>query len=354
MEKKLEIEMHPIAKSYQYIGYAMSIIQQHPNFEEWLVDNYIQLSFDEDNINKGVIIEFLGGTIFDSVELLDYVDSISEKKNYYMNDLHIIEYIINCIDNEKYVYTMLNEFYVPYRECYQNSEFEHDCLIIGYSKEREILYLIGYDEYRQYIESEIKFNEFCKAFRTADLVLKEIKMNKKGYEGSLEKFFCRIRDYLYSYDCRKNLQNYIDDSNEKAFFSVKYAVHGKIYFGINTYGKILEYLQQVVEQKYELDIRALYILYEHKKCMYKRLGIIQGRIEFNILDIISTYEKLVEETKIIVNLGIKYILSNKLECISSIMGRIKECEMKEVENLKELLVRGDKNRMGLSIKMCNS
>lgn len=341
MEKKLFISEKPFANAYQYVGYAMSIAEQHPDFNNWILNNYIQITFDYNNIKKeGIIIDFLGGTIFDSVKLLCYEDCDKIKILEKNIDNAIIHFVEHSINNNKYICTMLNEFYVPNRLPYKKKEFEHDVLIYGYSTEKKLINIIGYNEKNKYKVSNISYGEFCKAFRTTNFMLKRIWVNWSRYDFDMSVLKNSLFDYLFSINCIKKLDNYIDtEKGDLSFFLGKFKSHNIIAWGLDVYPAIIEYVLWKKELLSTLDIRIFYIIHEHKRCMKKRLNLLEKKITFNINNTMKVYEYLERETKVILYMSMKYNISSttKSFVLDKIIKKIKDIRIIEKNCLSDIL-----------------
>lgn len=341
MEKTLFVSEKPFANAYQYVGYAMSIAEQHPDFNNWILNNYIQLTFDYCNVVKeGIVIDFLGGTIFDSVELLYYEDCDKIKILNENTDDAIIHFIEQSIKNDKYICTMLNEFYVPNRSSYRKEDFEHDVLIYGCSTEKKRINIIGYNEKKEYKVSSISYDEFCEAFRTSNSMLKRIGVNWSRYYFDINVLENSLFDYLFGVNCMEKLDNYIDtEKGDLSFFLGKFSLHKRIAWGLDIYPAIIEYVLWKKELLSTLDIRIFYILYEHKRCMRKRLSLLEKKITFNINYSIKAYEYLEEEAKIILYRSMKYNISStaKGSALDMIIKKVKNIRKVERNCLSELL-----------------
>ena len=337
MKKILPINKNPIIKCYQYNAFAISIASLHENFREWIIDNYIQLSFDYCNINRnGILVDFLGGTIFDSLSLLKYEDG--NKDRYYSSGDKILSYIINKINEEKYICTMLNEYYVPERKNYKNEYFEHDIMIYGYNTDEKVINIIGYNNDGKYVASNISFCEFVKAFETNNLFLKLIEINKNKYDYNIFKFKDFLVDYIKGTDCKNKLDKYVDVSKgELSFFVGKYTNHTKVSFGIKIYDALKYYLMFVTSNDTEMDYRPFYTLYEHKVLMLERLNIVNVLEKKNIDKVILEYQNILEKSRIILNLIIKYQFKHEKEYIDQICKMLQEIKEQEICSLTEII-----------------
>ncbi len=343
MEKNLFINDTPAVKVYQYNAFAMSIAEQHVDFEKWLINNYIQLCLGYHREHRGISIDFVGGTIFDSVELLNYEDT-DEKKDYYAcDDERIISFIIDSIQDDKYICTKLNEFYVPERFSYRKTDFEHDALIYGYSQENRTVHIIGFNDRRNYRKGVVSFEEFCRAFKTKDPLLKRIWVNENPYCFSIEKMKRMLSDYVYSADCRERLEDYIDVTiEERSFFRQKCNGYPPLCFGSNIFDEVINYTNHIKEEQARFDYRCVYSIYEHKELMLRRLMLLEKFIDINYEDEKNVYRRLVYEGKLLVSLALKYRLSKKQENLDFMIKTVQNMQELEKECLLRVLANDNK------------
>src|SRR5699024_5204376 len=244
------------------------------------------------------------------------------------------------IKNDKYICTMLNEFYVPNRSSYRKEDFEHDVLIYGCSTEKKRINIIGYNEKKEYKVSSISYDEFCEAFRTSNSMLKRIGVNWSRYYFDINVLENSLFDYLFGVNCMEKLDNYIDtEKGDLSFFLGKFSLHKRIAWGLDIYPAIIEYVLWKKELLSTLDIRIFYILYEHKRCMRKRLSLLEKKITFNINYSIKAYEYLEEEAKIILYRSMKYNISStaKGSALDMIIKKVKNIRKVERNCLSEIL-----------------
>lgn len=130
------------------------------------------------------------------------------------------------------------------------------------------------------------------------------------------------------------LGDYINsrDSLHKIEFS--YQEHNKgVLYGLNFYDYVIE---NICIEKKSIDIRPFHILYNHKRLMKIRLEYLFSR---NIYDndeisrLLLQNDELINKSKLIRNLAIKYSIRNNTETIESIKDK---CKM--LKNLDYVLI----------------
>ena len=329
--KILPININIIPRCYQYVSYAISIASNHTNFEEWFVDNYIQLFFDKDNIGRNIMLDYLGGTIFDSMQLLNYRDYEVEKR-FLIDGKNILNFVENSINCNMYICTYLDEYYIKDRVSYKIKHFEHDTLIYGYDFSNGYIYIVGYNHLGRYETQAIPIDDFINAFKTKDELLKQICLNHNVYTYDLDRVKKMLSDYVYHVDNRTKLECYLDLSTD-SFLVGKLRYHKNFVFGINIYDGIKEYINYLFFFNTDLDTRLFYTLYEHKLCMVKRFNLIAKFTQIDMSDTLSRYQEMLKHSQLILRLGIKYEITKEKKLLLKMSELIDEIVEKEVNCL---------------------
>ncbi|MDR2043237.1 MAG: hypothetical protein LBQ15_02510 [Clostridium sp.] len=336
MKRILEAKTDILTKGHQYVGFAASIASTHPDYEAWLADNYIQLSFDKDNIGRNIVLDFVGGTIFDSLRLLGYEDYPIKKNRMRKNEKEIIKLVRSSIDESRCICTYLDEYYVPDRQAYKNHHFEHDALIYGYDFEKNVIHILGYDDKGKYQKGSLDLAEFLDAFQTEDTLLKQVWLKKEGYTFDRKRLLRMLAEYAYSVDIRKDLGFYVD-IDEKSFFRNKYERHPNILFGMDIYHGFTQLLDYAQKTDSVLDARAFCTLYEHKKCMIRRLETLRKYYRIDLAAEIRIYQELEELTHGMLYSTIKYRFTKRASILDSIRGNLDTVKELEASCMKTLL-----------------
>ncbi|OKP94770.1 hypothetical protein [Paenibacillus sp. P32E] len=333
MSIQLPLGDSPI-NGYQHHAFPLLISSLHPDFFQWFNCNYIQIYCNKD-IESGLNFNFYD---FPSLKSKSpFLGEMYIPKSLIERYVNPIKFLIDSLENNHYIVTFVDEFYIPERVAYQKYHYIHDILIYGYDNTRKIFNVAGYNNKRVLGTSEVEFLNFEKAFystlATGDLAkwadgmhLLQLKP-ENSYNFDLEIFIEFIEDYLSSSDTSYRLRMYENNNN-------------KFIYGMDTYNSIIKYLMNIED---EIDIRFFHIFYEHKKCMFSRIRFLIDElgIHFNPL-ILEEYFDIERNALISRNLSLKYEIIRQEQVISKIIQIIREIKCKE-DHALNLLVNDLKN-----------
>jgi hypothetical protein len=300
--------------SIENLKIAFSFVIDENEYYNWLFSNHIQLRIDNNLPIEYFCHPCKSWKYYSVNPFLKYTflrhELISKK---YINNF--IKFVIDHIDNYRYIEIYFNEKYLPTSNAYINNvEFTHQQLIYGYNKEKKIIYLIGYDN--GYIkEYEVTFDEFQLLYLKADeyenriIYLIEFNPDSIQYCLNLDKICRDIEDYLNGKDRIYYYDGFSSNNLGKA--------------GITIYDEFIN--NEQILNKIFFDIRYTYILREHKELMIERLIFLNERKiiannEFNELYVMCG--SLLKLSTIIINLVIKIGLTN--EHIQKPQNKIKD------------------------------
>ena len=124
--RTLNINEKPMIRTYHYNAFAESILSGHAYYDAWIANNYIQIVTykDKKGINDG-LLDYFCGTIFGSVPLLsnEYVD-----KSEIITSEEKMEYLKEWLDQGRYLYTFVDEYYIFDTYNYRKNHYVHDIL----------------------------------------------------------------------------------------------------------------------------------------------------------------------------------------------------------------------------------
>lgn len=218
--------------------------------------------------------------------------------------------MVNYINKGLYIYTEINEYFIPNRKSFNNCYFTHDILIYGYSNSQKLLFTIAYNEKRKYEKQAISYDDFLKAFNSC----------KTKY---LLKTMVFSIDNNYNFNCLQ----YDKIKNDLK----KYIYPSKKYLGINVYKYLENDLIRSHSNKY-INMRSFRTIKEHKKILFLLS-------EFFVLpnEIKELLNELINDSNIIFNLSLKYNITNNEKIINSIILRLKQLKTKEIIVIKKIL-----------------
>lgn len=232
-------------------------------FNEWKYMNFIQLTYNDYNIYKGMTLDYYlyprkyydNSFSFFGIFLNTYYDLYHECINLFPS---IHDFLHWNIQNHYYVNLCLNEYYVPQRECYQKKYHEHYNLFFGFDDEKRVYYVLGYGSVSKPVVSEIPYeildnenivvNEYVVRFKYEPDCISEIEFN-------INPVIRQIEEYVNSVDSSQVTCNLIPGE--------------KLKYGIS----VLKYMADNEEECGDVcrDLRITYMLNERHEIMSQRL-----------------------------------------------------------------------------------
>lgn len=316
----------PSIKSYQFIAFPLSIIEQYNESKKWLYNNFIQLAYDK-NKNSPVPFCFY---MFDYT-INPYLDVIKLTRGIRsLVDFNIIKFAEKAIENEYYLYLNVDEYFIPNRRSYNHQHLSHDILVYGFDKKRQVLKVLGYDKYMRFASSEVPYDEFMNAFTNLDKIKNDCEQ--------ICLFKTKIEQYEVNGDIiKERLIDYVESKNT----SQQYAdlkVPWERSYGLSTYDSITADLVDVKRNPLKkIDPRNTLIILEHKKLMKERAeylfsnGIVNQEID------LLAYAELQELSRIIHLLCLKYNIKRDVLIIEDIMKMIHTLKVKEEHTYCKLI-----------------
>ena len=107
-------------------------------------------------------------------------------------------------------------------------------------------------------------------------------------------------------------------------------------FGQETNSQLIKHIENVCLNRTMIDIRYIYLFYEHKKCMLIRLQQIRELIEFNDSNIIE-YQEIVSKAERLVLMAVKYNIKYFSEIHIKMSNYIKDIAEKERRIILDVL-----------------
>lgn len=164
---------------------------------------------------------------------------------------NLISFIKKQIDFEYYVWTHVDENYIPNTPSYHTRRFAHAVLIYGYDDSTRTAFeqCDIYDVYLNY---------------THLLKINPDYHNDKIYEFSLSYFTECMGNYFTSFN---------EIENFKSFYAPK--LYSDRTFGLNIYNKLTTFFELMSSKQRNIERRLLYTLREHKKFMNLKIKYIE-------------------------------------------------------------------------------
>ncbi|BCJ95338.1 hypothetical protein acsn021_29070 [Anaerocolumna cellulosilytica] len=279
---KVSLNFNPAVpiKVYQHHAYTLGILLNSEKEYMWLYNNYIQLAFTK-SLGWDSFNFYMDYITHQPVFTREHLSDSLLKSNH----IKALDYIFNALNEGKYVLACVDEFYIPNRRAYQKFNYVHDILIYGYDDELMEFEVAGYDDRMNYSITKVPYKnmELSKP-QYIDI----LSVNSKyPFEMNIKSILLQLKQYI----------NEIDN-----------LLLGDMYRSDRTYGieaclDILDMYKEEFRLNHLCDIRPIYLLVEHKECMYKRIELI-NKI-YNIKPE-EDYYYIVEGFLILKNLLLKY------------------------------------------------
>ncbi|WP_408895198.1 hypothetical protein [Paenibacillus taichungensis] len=313
----------PISKpkvlGFLHHAYPLSIIGNHSDYIPWFHNNFIQIICNPDYLEhkNDHLVDFF----FPNDRLFSYpcLETYASKPEFSIGEIDIVDYVIKSIDNDCYIYTHVDEFYIPHRNVHNH--FTHNIFIYGYEDGK--LNVLGFDESHTFASTQVTFEDFRKAYIHADYKL-TILYNYNSYvrpQFNIHSVVRSISDYSLSINSNQG-NGYLPD---------------KPVFGIETYDYLKRYIELVKLDSFRADIRPFHILLEHKSCMLERLTYLKENNYLNDPDIYSEYKEIQELAQVQRNIMLKYMFSGVTNLLSNMVASIDLLVIKETNALNKIL-----------------
>ncbi|WP_419871400.1 hypothetical protein [Candidatus Pristimantibacillus sp. PTI5] len=332
---------YPEITCFPYYADVLSIVGATSDYyAPWVLSNFIQLSSHPDHERNGILkLDFFQPWVTWSpfyCPLID-VQIINKEMLHVMNKSDVITFITDAIDMEFYVHMKVNHKYLPISRVYQKRDMGHDLLIFGFDKELRILDVAdnftGKFEYKK-----CTFEEFLEAYNHQAITnlgnyekVLLIKANKTAkYEFDLLKIADSLNDFLASRDTRIR-----DDQ------SLTWA--GDLTLGINTYDKIIEHLDLLLEGKTFYDHKPFHVLWEHKRCMVQRIELMMDKKIIREQRILASYKEIEDKTLIFRNIILKYSMKPDPGSIHNLKSELQAMKLSESALIHEILEQIQRN-----------
>ncbi|REK74757.1 hypothetical protein [Paenibacillus paeoniae] len=339
-KKQLPIHLKPEIVCYSSHAKILSILATDDCFKGWFHNNYIHMCCQKDfKTGNGIHLDFYMGPAkdFTFYPINPWLFSQVIKKDLLngMTD-NVVDFVIQCIDLGYYVDIHLDQYHLPKDEEYghEPTHFYHDTLIFGYDREQRSFDILGYTPF--FRAEKVSFDQFEKAYR----------------DCPVERWYTVF--YLYSYqpmpDSRKSregldvplikesLESYLGSRNISRQFAMIEFEYRDFAYGMETY----TYLRKNYGTgEYWGDIRPMYALWEHKKCMLQRIEVLYERGHLSTIGYEASkkeYEEIKHLTELIKQAQLKSLMLEDFSLIEKKFDTlISEIEEREGNALVRLI-----------------
>lgn len=322
----------PEIVSYPHISYAMSVLSLAPEGVDWVFSNYVQLCM----LDHGSTVEMR--YFIPNADLFHFPGLFGTQRISRDWILHYCpsfrDFVRYSIDKEFYVWTFVDEYYIPGTRSYRNQSLEHAIMIHGYDDDNREFHISGYMESQRYKQSTIPYDTVEQAFTEMQLPpihfannTHLLKRSPNAYEFKPDWIMEQLADYggARPSDVRMEI---FEERKECPY-----------YWGIGVIDGLQEKLRQQLRGESFVDHRPFFILHEHKKTMNNRLAYMadKGHFEFS-QEIRDGYKEIEAKAQTIFNLELKYLMTRDNRFLTQIIERLdglKEAESRTIGQMME-------------------
>ena len=313
-----------------HVAIALSMILADNENKDWFYNHFVQVSF----YNKYAEIE---GShkycIYPAMEMRP--GQIASGK--FIKETHVNLDIFNLkedtlydniklfIENGYYISCVADVSKIKGTRYEGESFFYHGLMIYGYDNKTKSLDIVDFDDRNAINRIKISMEDFIAAFTSPKL------LETFGEEVNNSIILFRRKKSEFTFDLRvvmETLRDYLDSYNTGRRYALLLPSDEESTWGIETYGKIIEYIEQ---RKSNWDIRMFHAFYEHKKLMAERFRYIRKKGIYNtekkVLCGLEENKKLAEIIKMMV---IKFNLTGQGELVPQVIMRLKEIKNREI------------------------
>ena len=240
----------------------VAINLDNDEYTEWLMSNYIHLSFDPSADITQVFLDYALSPCknmrYENIYPSQFLD-ITYLPAGLIKWQSMIDFIKNCIDTGYYVALSQDEYFIPQRKRYLKQHMFHHNLFWGYDEKGKFFHILGYGN--TFCASILSEEDFIKAgvSKEANVIL-----YRKDYSDTLftfdkAAFMNSLQDFLHSN---------VPYSSMRSIVGIKNLSYGISVF--DALGKSKKGLWVA-----SFDNRAAYLLYEHSVLWNKRIAFLQ-------------------------------------------------------------------------------
>lgn len=262
---------YPLIDNIARHAYLLSALGNYEQSYPWIYSNFINLAWF-DRVRR---VSFLLSNNIDHYRIpwLDTTSLYRDTLLKFMPD--IASFVKSCIDDNWYIHTKINEYYIPVCRTYQKEHYTHSILVHGYDDEHihiggffnePLKYGFGYRlPIQDFVQAFHDINEEqlgnwqFQLFRVPDF---ESMTPKEIYQFDTDFIAASIQDFL---NCSP-LDYYLNRDINRA---------ARHYHGLDVYRRMIELVEQSAEQEnvpVKFSMVGIYTLFSHKQFMISRIA----------------------------------------------------------------------------------
>lgn len=261
---------YPLVDTMGRHAFLLSALGNYEQSQGWIYSNFIHLVW----FNKVNRISFLLSNNVDNYRI-PWLDTTSLYRDTLLKHMpDIVSFIKGCIDDNWYVHTKVNEFYIPACRSYQKEHYTHNILVHGYDEDH--FHIAGFfNEPLKYgFGYRFPFKDFVQAFH--DVNEKQI--------GDWQIQLFRVPDYdslppnkIYQFDIKlvaTSIQDFLNGSPLDYYIN-KDKNRAKHHHGLGVYQRFIELIEEYAEKEIipmKFSMVGIYTIFCQKQLMVSRIA----------------------------------------------------------------------------------
>lgn len=358
--KVLPFDVNAIITSYPHYSFMCSLIQTKPHGKEWIYQTYTQivgywyqsLTGADAKLN---FYPWAGMSDGDLWNLCPYIDKMTVPRQYLLEREDHIGFIKEWIDQGWYLSMYIDEFFRE--DIQQLGVYYHPLFIFGYDDDKQVIYGADCFENWVYGIKEISYADFSLASKTSCYT----SQNSSQYAIQLYTLKDHIIDHFSLPFFRQQLMDYYNCELPDYYLQTQYPDKrwryskqledcSYVLTGIAAYNVLLNIIDDVYMENYNWNIKFMLtpdfrLLRDRSEIMVERYIFLQEKLHVPFSkELTDLLNQQVQRTKIMENLLLKYVLSQKKGLLEKLRTKLEEfIQQEQIITLKLLEITGGKD-----------
>lgn len=275
----------------------LQIILTDEKLHPWFYEHFINI-FSQIESNGNLKLDFLE----EWAPFRSLINEVSLGAGYMAREKDIIPFIIDNINQGKYLNVCVDEYYLPRKMRTQKMHFVHHALIYGYDDRKQEIKTIGFNAENVIDQITFTYDEFRYAYEKGKDYYQE--SAPWTSQAAIQLFYLNGFNRPYPFNIKPflhKLSSYLQATPENNITYYWMLEEEKVKYGLQVYDVVIEYTTQILHGAVKLDYRAFHLLYEHKNAIAKRLAYIIARYGMagRIIQLYNDYLEVVDHFKTI-------------------------------------------------------
>lgn len=350
--RNLDFTIPPII-GYQFYAYPLGVLYSSDKYLSCLYNDFIQLRCISNyrDVNNDLHFMFQSPDVYGGIPCFEF--HVFDKNDFFKANSDINKHIISIIDEEYYLYALIDEFYIPNSRSYKKRHMLHDILLTGYNIYENYFYNWGFNCNGTFQKRKVSFSEFYDALKgqyipdkyNLIILFKKVKAEKE-FALDLEIVKTMLIDYLMSktysnidemdYALKTNIFHGSKAYNNflSTCFDYRQKLRNNYIYGLRVY----DYLSAYLENNIVTDIRPFHVLWEHKACMYMRVEyMIKNGFVLHSNQLLERFKKIEQLSFLVRNLILKYFICKDNNILLKVARLLNEIKVDEENTISGFL-----------------